>query len=286
MSGSPLVYPRFWREVLADFLYNKGLLLAGAIAYNTLLSLVPLVAVLLVVASRFFDQGLLLSIMTTELEFILPGRSGTFASDFSSVIEDRYLVGGIGAVVLIFFSSMTFRTLEDALAIIFARPPDRRRALVSAFLPFVFILILTGGLLAITGLSVTLVTYSTHSTSALAEHLASAQANALLLYFGGLLGLAITLAAIYWLMPAMPVRPHRALLGGLIATALWEATRRVLVYYFSNISMVNSLYGSAAAIIIILLCMEIGAIILLLGAQTIANLERHERGLTTFSRGG
>ena len=63
-------------------------------------------------------------------------------------------------------------------------------------------------------------------------------------------------------------------------------TRRMLVYYFSNISMVNSLYGSAAAIIIILLCMEIGAIILLLGAQTIANLERHDRGSIVFSGSG
>ncbi len=286
MSGSPLVHFRFWREVFADFLRNKGLLLAGAIAYNTLLSLVPLVAVLLVVASRFFDLGLLLSIMTTELEFIVPGHSGTFAGDLNRVIEDRYLVGGIGTVAVIFFSSMTFRTLEDALAIIFARTPGRRHALVSAFLPFVFIFILTAGLLAITGLSVALMDYSARSTSALAGHLASAQANALLLYFGGLTGLAVTMAAIYRLLPAMPVRLHRAILGGLIATALWEATRRLLVYYFSNISMVNSLYGSAAAVIIILLCMEIGAIILLLGAQTIANLERHERSLTEFPGGG
>ena len=49
------------------------------------------------------------------------------------------------------------------------------------------------------------------------------------------------------------------------------------MYYFLNISFVNVIYGSLATIIVILVSLEIASIILLLGAQVIAELERSER---------
>lgn len=46
-----------------------------------------------------------------------------------------------------------------------------------------------------------------------------------------------------------------------------------MVYYFTKISMVNLIYGSLATVIVVLLFLEIAFIILLLGAQVIAELE-------------
>jgi len=54
---------------------------------------------------------------------------------------------------------------------------------------------------------------------------------------------------------------------------LWEITRRVLVWYYSAISMVNVIYGSIAITVVSLLSIEVVAIILLLGAQVISELE-------------
>jgi uncharacterized BrkB/YihY/UPF0761 family membrane protein len=48
----------------------------------------------------------------------------------------------------------------------------------------------------------------------------------------------------------------------------------LLVWYFSKLSLVNVIYGSFATAIIILVSLEVGAIILLLGAQVIAEYER------------
>jgi YihY family inner membrane protein len=81
-------------------------------------------------------------------------------------------------------------------------------------------------------------------------------------------------AAIYWVMPASRIKVRRALIGGFIAALLWELVRRTMVWYFSSLSMVNIIYGSAATIVFILLSFEAAAIILLLGAQLIAELER------------
>jgi uncharacterized BrkB/YihY/UPF0761 family membrane protein len=75
-------------------------------------------------------------------------------------------------------------------------------------------------------------------------------------------------------MPMVRITVRYALIGGTIAMILWEITRRVLVWYYSILSMVNLIYGSFATAVVALLSIEAIAIILLLGAQVIAELER------------
>jgi uncharacterized BrkB/YihY/UPF0761 family membrane protein len=75
-------------------------------------------------------------------------------------------------------------------------------------------------------------------------------------------------------MPVVHITFRRALIGGVAATILWEITRRVLVWYYSIISMVNLIYGSFATAVVALLSTEAIALIVLFGAQVIAELER------------
>lgn len=130
-------------------------------------------------------------------------------------------------------------------------------------LPYAFILILGAGLLALTLL------FSLVNTLY--------QSPGLILYLISFVGVFILFSAIYKVLPIVRVSPRRALVGGLVAATLWEATRLLLIYYFLNISFVNVIYGSLATIIVILISLEIASIILLLGAQVIAELERSER---------
>ncbi len=75
-------------------------------------------------------------------------------------------------------------------------------------------------------------------------------------------------------MPVVRVAFRHALIGGVTVTILWEIVRRVLVWYYSVLSKVNLIYGSLAAPVVALLTLEAAAIILLLGAEVIAELER------------
>ena len=59
---------------------------------------------------------------------------------------------------------------------------------------------------------------------------------------------------------------------------LWEATRHILLWYFSTLSVVGVLYGSLATTIIGPLSLEVAGIILLLGARVIAEYERLDHG--------
>ena len=100
-----------------------------------------------------------------------------------------------------------------------------------------------------------------------------------LLYLAGFAGLVLVLASIYLVLPPKGnITPKHALVAAVTVGILWEVTRHVLVWYFSTMSVVGVVYGSLATTIIGLLSLEIAAILLLLGAQVIAEYERIENG--------
>jgi membrane protein len=102
-----------------------------------------------------------------------------------------------------------------------------------------------------------------------------------LLYLTGVAGVISVLTSIYLVMPPRGrISPRHALVGGITVGLLWEATRHILLWYFSTLSVVGVVYGSLATTIIGLLSLEIASIILLLGAQVIAEYERLQDGDT------
>ncbi len=267
---------RFASHVLRDFfLRNHGLLLTAAVAYNMMLSLIPLSAVLLVVFSNFFDQQFLLKAITSEASLIAPGFAPTLTEVLTGFLASRSLIGWVGVGTLLVFSSLAFRVLEDAIAIIFHRPLPmlKRKFWVSALMPYLFIVIVAAGLIAITTVNAIIDTQGRKNFEFLGISLMPYPHLNHLIYLTGLLGLVLLFTLFYKLMPVAKISFRRALAGGLTATILWEVVRYLLVVYYTKVSMVNVVYGSMATIIIVLLTMEAVALILLLGAQVIAALQ-------------
>lgn len=265
----------FVRRVLRDFGRNQGLLLAGAVAYYTLLSLIPLFTLLLVGLSHFFERERLIATVATNLEFLVPGQASAITEQVAGFLENRQVIGVLGIGALLFFSAMTFSVLQSAIATIFHRrvKPTPRHAVVSAVIPYLFVTALGAGLLVITAISGALEAVGRGSIHLLGQDLSLAPLSRTLLRLLGMAVSVVILTALYVIMPVGRVKVSRAVLGALAATVLWEIVRHILVWYFANLSMVNVLYGSLATTIIVLLTLEVASIILLLGAQVIAELE-------------
>jgi YihY family inner membrane protein len=266
----------FARRLLHDFRRNQGLLLAGAVAYNTLLSLVPLFALLLVALSHFVDERLLIRTVAMNLEFLVPGETPAITDQVSAFLSHRDVVGGIGVAALLFFSSMAFSILENAMAMIFHHRTRRRtrHPALSAVLPYLFVMALGAGLLLVTLITGGLEALGRSSVQLLGHAWSLARLSRTLLHALGMAGSALMLTALYMVLPAQRVTFRRAIQGGVAATLLWEVVRHVLVWYFKTLSLVNVVYGSLATTVIVLLTLEVAALILLLGAQVIAELER------------
>lgn len=266
----------FFARVLRAFFKNHGILLAGGVGYNVLLSMVPLFALLCVLLTHVVDEQTLLAVVTVQAQHLAPANTELIRDAVVQLLASRDVIGGVGLLALTFFSSFAFRMLEDSIAIIFHQPDItwRRSFWVSAVLPYAFMLLLGTALLALTMLIA----------------LVSGLYDFLIVWFGiqpevgrlaeialnlvSFLGMVLLFSAIYKVLPVVEIATRRAIVGGLVAAVLWEGIRLLVTYYLAHISFVNAVYGSLATLVVLLLTLEVGAFILLLGAQVIAELER------------
>lgn len=282
LPGVPGHLLRFLIGVITRFVgKNLGLMLAGAVAYNSLLSLLPLLALVLMLFSLFWETDALLSTIETELSMIIPSQADAISEVLADFMTQSEVIGIIGFAVLLFFSSIAFRILEKAMVIIFDMPTEKetRSFWFSALIPYIFITILGIGIVAITAATSLLeaIPREAFRIPLLDIEISIDAATSASFYISGLVGLVIIFTSVYLIIPLQKIALIRALIGGIVATFLWELVRHILVYYFTHLSFVNVIYGSLATMIIILLTLEVAAVILLLGAQVIADLERAAR---------
>ena len=279
--------PSFVLRVLAGFRRNQGLLLSGAVAYYTLLSIVPLFVLLLVGLSHVADQQRLLDTVESNLDLLIPGQGAVITRQVENFLAHREVVGAVGLLALLFFSTTAFTILENAMSLIFHHRArvNRRHFLVSAILPYLFIMLIGIGLLLVTVISAAFQAVGRDSIRVLGYAWPLAGVSGTLLYGFGVIGLALLLTAVYMVLPVGGISFRHAWIGGVTATVLWELTRHVLVWYFGTLSMVNLIYGSLAAAVIVLLTLEAGALILLLGAQVIVEIDRELEPLEPVNAG-
>ncbi len=269
---------RFVLQVVREFRANQGFLLASGVAYNTLLSVVPMFAVIIVALSHVTDQATLLNTTRSYLELIAPGQAQEMVQQLDGFLKNRHVVGAIGFLSLVFFSSFAFTMLENAMSVIFYHRVriHRRHFAISAVIPYIYILLLALGLLIVSVVTGALDTLGARAVHVFGMQLSLDQTTAVVVYLLGLAGEVLLLTSLYLVMPVGRIALSHALFGGITAAILWEITRRVLAWYFATLSYVNVIYGSFTTVIVILLSLEIGAVILLLGAQVIAVYERGE----------
>jgi YihY family inner membrane protein len=266
----------FALQVLRAFRANQGLLLAGAVAYYMLLSIVPLIILMVIVLSHFIGQGELLQTLSRALEWIVPGQSRALVQELASFLAHGEVVGWVLLATMLFFSSLAFKVLENAFSVIFLhRVAERRRHfLVSLLLPLGYIVFIGAALLIGTLMFVSLLAIGGESVALFGREWSLGGPARLAIYVAGICAEILLITSIYWLMPVGRLPLRHALMGGATAWLLWEIVRRALAWYFATLSQVNVVYGSLTTAIIVLLMLEIAATLLLFGAQVIAEYER------------
>ena len=271
----------FAMQTLKGFRANQGLLLAGAVAYYTLLSIVPLLILTVIALSHVIGQAELLQTLGRYLEWLMPGESRTIVQELANFLDHREVMGWVLLVTMIFFSSLAFTVLENAMSVIFLHRVAirRRHFLVSAVLPYIYILVLGVGLLLVTLASGVLQTLGEESVEFLGREWSLGGISGVFLYLLGVAGEVLLLTSIYLVMPVGRLSIRHALIGGVTAALLWELTRHALGWDLAPLSQVTVVYGSLTTAIVVLLSLEIAATVLLLGAQVISEYERIDKGL-------
>jgi YihY family inner membrane protein len=230
--------------------------------------------------SHFIDQGELLRTLGHYLEWLVPGQSGAIIEELASFLDHRDVMSWVLLATMLFFSSLAFTVLENAMSVIFHHRVAirRRHFLVSAVIPYCYILSLGVGLLLVTLVAGSLQAMGREQVEFLGRDWSLGGVSGMLLYLLGVTGEIFVLTSIYLVMPVRRPSLSHALIGAIAATILWELTRHALVWYFATLSHIGTVYGSLTTAIVVLLSLELAATLLLLGAQVIAEYERVGKG--------
>ena len=91
---------RFCRDVLHGFMANQGLLLSGAVAYYSLLSIIPVLALMLLLLSNFVEPRLLLDTLTGFLSMSTVVSSEGMLLHMQSFLRNWQVIGIIGLLLI------------------------------------------------------------------------------------------------------------------------------------------------------------------------------------------
>ena len=270
---------QFWllvKEAFGDWSHDRAPRLGAALAYYTVFSIVPLLILSVIAMSHWLPQGQLLQTVGRYLEWLVPGQSSAVVAELARFLAHRELMGWVLLVSMLFFSSLGFSVLESAMSVIFHHRRERvtRHYLVSAVIPYLYILCLSIGLLLVTLVAGSFQALGQREIDFLGFNWSLHGVSGVMLYLLGFAGEIFVLASVYMVMPAGRLSLPLALVGAVAAAMLWEVSRHVLIWYFGTLSQIGTVYGSLTTAIAVLLSLEIAATLLLFGAQVIAEFER------------
>ena len=206
----------FALQVLKAFQANQGLLLAGAVAYYALLSIVPLLILMVIALSQVIDQAVLLATLRQALEYVVPGESKAVVTELRRFLQHREVIGRVLLITMLFFSSLGFKVLENAISVIFLHrvAKHRRHFLVSLLLPFGYIVFIGAALFVGTFVIADLVTIGGANLAILGHSWSLSGFSRLLIYVGGVTVEILLISAVYYFMPVGRLSAQHAGLPG------------------------------------------------------------------------
>jgi membrane protein len=262
---------RFAALVVRQAHEDSVALTASALAFVTILSIIPLLAAISFVGARVFTQY---PEHTLEVFVqILPYSDHTLVEKIGEFLTQAESLHGFG--LLVFFSTalLAFGTVEETLNQIWN--VSRRRPLRARLLSFTLLLFWGPLLLGATFSSLLLLRQSPAAQRVLAD--------SVLLAVLPFVAAVVGLTTLYWLVPYTAVRLPSALAGGLTAALLLELLRLGFGSYVRLSSDVNAVYGSFAFALLFMISLQLAWTLVLLGGE-VAYTAQHFRRLSASWR--
>ncbi len=252
-----------WRRIQEDRLS----VLAGHLAYVTLLSLVPLVTVVFSIFSFF---PIFASVRLQVEEFIfanfVPAASDVIHHHFSRFVANASKMTSIGVVALVVVALLLISAIDQNLNHIWRSRGQRPKMTTFA----VYWMILTlGPLLA--GASILITSYVVSLRVFHHMQLLSSAANFML----GILPFCLSFISLLLLFVAVPnvkIRWRDALVGAIVSALLLEGAKKVFALYITNFTSYQTIYGALAVIPILFVWVYLSWWLVLLGAEFTASM--------------
>jgi membrane protein len=258
-----------WRAFLR-FQDHHGPDRAAAVAYYTLLSLVPLLIFLISIGMAVlgsFDaafQGSMLLVRGVVIHL-----SPASVDALRTFVTQASRFHWPGLLLLAWTSRRIFASLFSALETVFGVPG---RSFAKHNLVALAMVMLTGMALMFT-MAFTML--SATSEGLMLRLRASGELRSLSLLVSFVVPLAVTFLfffLVYRFVPRKATTGRHAAVGALLATGLWETAKSAFAYYIRNVAQYSGIYGTLEGIIVLALWLEISVSIILYCGEVVALL--------------
>ena len=252
---------RIFYRAVAGFIDNRCPLLASALTYTTLLSVVPLLALMFAILKGFGVQNRLEPILIENLS----AGSEEIVSQVIGYIDKTNVkaLGAVGLASLLVTAISVIGNIEVSLNRIWG--VQRTRSPGRKFADYLSVM-LTCPILAVAALGLT---SSLQSVTMVRQMLALPGMSYLVIVAAMLtpyILMWIALTFIYDYLPNTRVRLASALYGGIIAGTLWQVAQWGYVHFQIGVARYNAIYGAFAQLPIFLVWLYMGWNIVLFGA--------------------
>jgi membrane protein len=261
----------FTRHCVARFIEDRCLVAASALSYATIVSLVPLTAIVLAIFSGFpIFSGARDRFLAVLLGNFAPAIGEQAAWWFQYFATNAAKTTAIGALALVVTSILLLATIEDHLQIIWrvsqARPWYQR--VLAYWMVLTLGPVLLGVGFSLPGYLDSLAA-GAGAGAVTVEH-ATAAWLATLARLAAFVLEAVAFTLLYCLIPNRPVRYREGIAGALLAAALMEALKIAFAFFVARFASYGTVYGALAGIPIFLLWMYIFWGVVLFGAEVAA----------------
>jgi membrane protein len=267
VSGLKSIYINTIKTILLairGFQSENLLIQASALTYSTLLSIVPLLAIIIGIAKGFGFQG---SVRQQLMDYF-PGhepeinKALEFVESYLSQAQGGVIIG-VGLIVLFYTVINLISSIEDTFNTIWQIPKSRtwRRKIVGYMALFLILPIL---MTASGGFSLFI---STLQNTFLSEYVFFTPMVKAILAVAPFIIASVTFAVIYILLPNTKVNLLNGLIPGIIAGFAFQLFQMLYISGMIWVSKYNAIYGSFAALPLLLLWLQLSWLICLFGAE-------------------
>ncbi len=258
---------RFLVYAVRRFVSDGCPLQAAGLSYVSLLAIVPLLAIGLAVIARLPAlESWRGDIQAFVIGILVPEAGAEAGVQLEAFVENASRMTGPGLVVLALAAILLMANVGNALNTIWRAAEARPLALRLAAYWATLILgpLFIGASLSVSGYAFAAVQWFGIDPAAL-EFLGASRLFSFVLA-------ALGFAFLYFVVPNRPVRPHHALIGGLVAAAFFELLKAAFGLYLTYFPAYEVIYGALAAIPVFLLWMYLTWVAALFGAEITAAL--------------
>ncbi len=253
----------FFYFVVQRFFQQRCNETAASLSYTSLLSLVPMLAVIFAAFSSFpMFQDVFEQLQHFVFKNLVPSSGDVIEQYLNLFVEKASKLTFIGMISLFVIALMLMWQVDKSLNTIWQTKKSNN--FLRTFLTYWAVLTL-GPILM--GLSLMLTSYIT----SLPLINSAADTVGLKSEFLLLIPIIMTMTSftlVYLIVPNTKVPFLHAIVGGLTATILFELSKKGFAFYISNNKTYSNLYGALATIPIFLVWIYISWLVTLLGAMT------------------